>query len=190
MLTSSDMPFPTVTLSTGEEVRLDQAAYSLHRASRNRDDRKLVFDRFWEAWKAYETTLGQTLDTHVKTHVFQAKTRRYASALDAALAGPNIPTAVYHKLIEATHRHLPSLHRYFRLRQRMLGLERSALLRHLPAAGRIPARLRHRRVEGADARLGGAARQPLPGAAREGVRRDLDARVSAAGQGAGRLYVR
>ncbi len=123
MLTSSDMPFPTVTLSTGEEVRLDQAAYSLHRASRNRDDRKLVFDRFWGAWKAYETTLGQTLDTHVKTHVFQAKTRRYDSALDAALSGPNIPTAVYQKLIEATHRHLPSLHRYFRLRQRMLGLD-------------------------------------------------------------------
>ena len=123
MLTSSDMPFPTVTLSTGEEVRLDQAAYSLHRASRNRDDRKLVFDRFWGAWKAYETTLGQTLDTHVKTHVFQAKTRRYDNALDAALSGPNIPTAVYQKLIEATHRHLPSLHRYFRLRQRMLGLD-------------------------------------------------------------------
>jgi len=123
MLTSSDMPFPTVTLSTGEEVRLDQAAYSLHRASRNRDDRKLVFDQFWGAWKAYETTLGQTLDTHVKTHVFQAKTRRYDSALDAALSGPNIPTAVYQKLIEATHRHLPSLHRYFRLRQRMLGLD-------------------------------------------------------------------
>ena len=123
MLTSSDMPFPTVTLSTGEEVRLDQAAYSLHRASRNRDDRKLVFDRFWGAWKAYETTLGQMLDTHVKTHVFQAKTRRYDSALDAALSGPNIPTAVYQKLIEATHRHLPSLHRYFRLRQRMLGLD-------------------------------------------------------------------
>ena len=123
MLTSSDMPFPTVTLSPGEEVRLDQAAYSLHRASRNRDDRRLVFDRFWGVWKAYETTLGQTLDTHVKTHVFQAKTRRYDSALDAALSGPNIPTAVYQKLIEATHRHLPSLHRYFRLRQRMLGLD-------------------------------------------------------------------
>ena len=123
MLTSSDMPFPTVILSTGEEVRLDQAAYSLHRATRNRADRKLVFDRFWGAWKAYETTLGQTLDTHVKTHVFQAKTRRYDSALDAALSGPNIPTAVYQTLIEATHRHLPSLHRYFRLRQRMLGLD-------------------------------------------------------------------
>ena len=123
MLTSSDMPFPTVTLSSGEAVRLDQAAYSLHRASRNRDDRRLVFDRFWGAWKAYETTLGQTLDTHVKTHVFKAKARRYGSALDAALSGPNIPTAVYRTLLEAAHRHLPSLHRYFRLRQRMLGLD-------------------------------------------------------------------
>ena len=123
MLTSSDMPFPTVTLSTGEEVRLEQAAYSLHRASRNRDDRKLVFDRFWGAWKAYETTLGQTLDTHVKAHVFQAKVRRYDNALEAALSGPNIPIEVYHTLIQATHRHLPSLHRYFQLRQRILGLD-------------------------------------------------------------------
>ena len=123
MLTSSDMPFPLVTLSTGEDVRLDQAAYSLHRAATNRSDRKLVFDRFWGAWKAYETTLGQTLDTQVKANVFEAKTRRYESALDAALSGPNIPTEVYHTLIEAAHRHLHSLHRYFRLRQRMLSLD-------------------------------------------------------------------
>ena len=123
MLSSSDMVFPTVTLSTGENVRLDQAAYGKHRASQNRSDRKLVFDTYWQAWKSYESTLGQTLDTHVKAHVFEATARKYDSALDAALAGPNIPTDVYRKLIDAAHRHLPSLHRYFRLRQRMLGLE-------------------------------------------------------------------
>ena len=123
MLSSSDLPFPTVTLSTGEEVRLDQAAYSKHRASQNRDDRKLVFDRFWKAWKAYETTFGQTLDTHVKAHVFEAKARKYESALHAALSGPNIPVAVYRKLIETSRRHLPSLHRYFRLRRRMLAVD-------------------------------------------------------------------
>jgi len=123
MLTSSDIPFPTVTLSSGDEITLDQAAYSLHRASSNRADRKLVFDTFWGAWKGYETSIGQTLDTQVKAHVFQAKVRHYDSALDAALSGPNIPTAVYHKLVEAAHRHLPSLHRYFKIRQRMLGLD-------------------------------------------------------------------
>ena len=123
MLSSSDLPFPTITLSSGEEVRLDQAAYSLHRASQNRADRKRVFDSFWKSWKGYEATLGQTLDTHVKAHVFEAKARNYDSALHAALSGPNIPVEVYRVLIAATHRHLPSLHRYFRLRERMLRVD-------------------------------------------------------------------
>ena len=123
MLSTSDMPFPTVTLSTGEEVRLDQAAYAKHRASRIRPDRKLVFDTFWKTWQGYRATLGQTLDTHVKAHVFEARARRYSSALEAALAGPNIPSAVYRTLLDAAARHLPSLHRYFRLRRRMLGVD-------------------------------------------------------------------
>ena len=123
MLSSSDLPFPMITLSGGEEVRLNQAAYSLHRASQNRDDRKHVFDSFWKSWKGYEATLGQTLDTQVKAHVFQAKARNYDSALHAALSGPNIPVEVCRTLITATHRHLPSLHRYFRLRERMLGVD-------------------------------------------------------------------
>ena len=123
MLSSSDMSFPSIQLSTGEEIQLDQAAYSRYRASGNRADRKLVFDTFWTTWKEYEATLGQTLDTHIKSHVFEAKARQYDSALASALFGPKIPVAVYQKLIEAARRHLPSLHRYFRLRQRMLRLD-------------------------------------------------------------------
>ena len=123
MLSSSDLPFPTVTLSTGEEVRLDQASYGRHRASPVREDRKLVFDAFWGAWRNYEATLGQTLETHVKSHVFEAKVRNFDSALDQALFGANIPQAVYRTLIEATHRHLPSLHRYFRIRRQLLGVD-------------------------------------------------------------------
>ena len=123
MLSSSDLPFPTVTLSTGEAVRLDQAAYGRHRASPVREDRKLVFDAFWGSWRNYEATLGQTLETEVKSHVFEAKVRNFDSALDQALFGANIPPAVYRTLIDATHRHLPSLHRYFRIRRRMLGVD-------------------------------------------------------------------
>jgi len=123
MLSSSDLPFPTVTLSTGEAVRLDQAAYGRHRASPVREDRKLVFDAFWGAWRNYEATLGQTLETHVKSNVFEAKVRNFDSALDRALFGANIPPAVYRTLIEATHRHLPSLHRYFRIRRQLLGVD-------------------------------------------------------------------
>lgn len=123
MLSSNDLPFPSITLSSGEEVRLNQATFSLHRASQNRDDRKCVFDSFWKSWKGYEATLGQTLDTQVKAHVFQAKARKYESALHSALSGPNIPVEVYRTLVAASQRHLPSLHRYFRLRARMLGID-------------------------------------------------------------------
>jgi oligoendopeptidase F len=42
----------------------------------------------------------------------------------ATLDGDNIPIGVYTNLIEQVHRHLPSLHRYFRLRARALGLPR------------------------------------------------------------------
>ena len=59
----------------------------------------------------------------MKAHVFEARSRRYDSALDAALAGPNIPAGLYRTLVAAANRHLPSLHRYFGLRRRMLGLD-------------------------------------------------------------------
>jgi oligoendopeptidase F len=169
MLTSSDMPFPTVTLSTGEEVQLDQAAYSLHRASRNRNDRKQVFDRFWGAWKSYETTLGQTLDTHVKGHVFQAKTPLWQCARRGALwaeypdrgvshadRGGAPPPALLASLFPTAATHARS--------------RRPALLRHLPSVGRIGTHLWRRRIKVADTGFGGAAGIPLPGVARGGVR--------------------
>ncbi|HET6283871.1 MAG TPA: oligoendopeptidase F, partial [Polyangia bacterium] len=36
ILSNADLPYPTVKLSTGEDVRLDPAAYSLHRQARAR----------------------------------------------------------------------------------------------------------------------------------------------------------
>jgi len=52
-LANADMPWPTITLSDGEDVRLDQSAYTKYRAVENRDDRKAVFDTFWGKWKEY-----------------------------------------------------------------------------------------------------------------------------------------
>ena len=48
-LVASDIPWPTVTLSTGKQVRLDDQGYTLNRDAPNRADRKLVFDTFWAA---------------------------------------------------------------------------------------------------------------------------------------------
>ena len=121
-LASSDIPRPTVTLSDGKPVRLDDQGYVLTRSSPNRADRKLVFDKYWASYKAFENSLGASLAAQVKGALFSAKARHYGSALEAALNGANLPEAVYRSLIAETNRGLPVLHRYFALRQRMLGL--------------------------------------------------------------------
>ncbi len=122
ILANADMPWPTVTLSDGTRARLDQAGYTKWRAAANRADRKLVFDTFWGTWKAYERTMGVALHAQMKRDLFYVEARKYPSCLAAALDADAIPESVYRTLIATTEKNLPALHRYLRLRQRMLGL--------------------------------------------------------------------
>lgn len=122
VLANADLPWPTVKLSTGE-VRLDPAAFTRYRAAALREDRDKVFNAFFAALKVYERTMGATLDAHVKTHVFTKKIRGYSSSVEAALFPNAIPVAVYKQLVSDVRRNLPTLHRYLRLRKRMLGLD-------------------------------------------------------------------
>jgi len=121
-LVNADMPWPAITLSNGEEVRLDQSAYSKYRSVDNRADRKSVFEAFWGKWKEYERTLGTTLAGQVDVHIFSQRQRGYVNSLSSALDNNNIPEAVYRTLISETNDNLDTLHRYFKLRGRMLGI--------------------------------------------------------------------
>ena len=119
----ADMPYPTVELSTGEKVLMDQSAYTKHRSSPVREDRIAVFDAFWTKFNEFGRTLGTSLYSGVKRDLFYAKVRNYDSSLESALDSGNIPTDVYHTLIREVNASLPTLHRYLKLRQRMLGLD-------------------------------------------------------------------
>jgi oligoendopeptidase F len=123
IFSAAELPFPTVKLSTGEEVKVDQSAYSKFRQAPNRDDRKAVFDAFWGKWKEFEGTLGANLSAHVAGHIFDAKARNYKNSLEAALFGDNMPESVYRMLVAQVNENLPALHRYFKLRKKMLGIE-------------------------------------------------------------------
>jgi oligoendopeptidase F len=123
VLANADLPYPTIKLSTGESVRLDPAAFTLHRQAQARADRDKVFSSFFGAIKTYERTMGSTLAAAVKSHLFEKRVRHFDTALGAALFQDNIPIAVYKQLLSDVHRSLPTLHRYLALRKRMLGLD-------------------------------------------------------------------
>lgn len=123
LLANSDIPWPEIKLSDGETVRIDSQGYTRHRQSPNRDDRKKVFDAYWQEWSVYKSSVGMTLNAHVRSQVFLSKARKYQSVLDREMFTERIPLEVYRTLVAEVNRALPTLHRYFKLRGRMLGVD-------------------------------------------------------------------
>jgi oligoendopeptidase F len=123
ILSNADFPYPSVTLSDGRTVKVDQAGYGELRALANRADREKVMSAFFGALAAFSRTYGTTINGEVQKVAFVAKSRKYPSALEAVLDGPNIPISVYTRLIDGVNRNLPAFHRYLALRKRMMGLD-------------------------------------------------------------------
>lgn len=123
IIANSDIPFPLITTPEGDEVRLDSQGYSRLRSHPDPAFRKQVFDAFWERWQEYSNSVGMVLNSHIQTQVALAKARHFDSVLQRELFADKLPEAVYRTLVTEVNQALPTLHRYFRLRARMLGLE-------------------------------------------------------------------
>ena len=120
---NADIPWPDVTLSEGKNVTLNQSGYSLWRASANRQDRKLVFDTFWQTWQQYADGMGATLASEVQSNLFSARVRNHDGVLANNLFDDGLPPQIYTQLVAQVNEALPIFHRYLRLRGEMLGIE-------------------------------------------------------------------
>jgi oligoendopeptidase F len=118
----AELPFPTIEIG-GKKVQLTQPEYEKQRTSDDRAVRKAVFDAFWTTYKAYQGTFGATLTTQVMGDVFSAHARRFETSLQQALFDDNMPERVYRTLVAEANEGLPTLHRYLRLRKRLLGIQ-------------------------------------------------------------------
>jgi oligoendopeptidase F len=119
---NADMKWPTVTLSDGKQVRLDDAAYTQYRQVPLKADRDTVFHAYFLAHRDFQATYGAALNAGVQSHVFAKDAANFGTSLESALFGDNIPVSVYRQLVEDVNKNLPTLHRYLKLRQKMMGL--------------------------------------------------------------------
>ena len=122
-LSTADAKFPTIRLSTGEDVTVSYGQYRAILATRREQSDRAA------AFKALHDTYQNTLNTYATLYNgvcqrdwFQARARGYKTTLDAALHGDNIPTSVVENLIETTRAGVEPLRRYHRLRRRMLSV--------------------------------------------------------------------
>ncbi|RKZ16187.1 oligoendopeptidase F [bacterium] len=124
MLSTADAQWPTITLEDGEELQLTYAAYQhLMITGKVQADRRKAFDGLYGFFRQHRNTYASLYGAVCHRDWFQARSRDYATTLDAALHGNAIPAAVVENLVASTRDTLAPLHRYQRLRKEVLGLD-------------------------------------------------------------------
>ena len=123
MLTNADMTFEKIKDEDGEKVELTEGNYSSFIRSKDRKVRKYAFMKLFKEYKKLENTLSTTLTASIKTFNFSAKVRNYDEPLKASLEPNDIPISVYEKAIETINKNISSLHRYVKLKKKLLNLD-------------------------------------------------------------------
>ena len=123
ILTNADMKFGTIIDEDGHEVEFTEGNYSAFIKSKNREIRKAAFEKLFGTYKDFENTIATSLSSSLKVFNFGAKIRNYNSALEASLKPNDIPVEVYHNAVKTINDNIESLHRYVRIKKKLLGLD-------------------------------------------------------------------
>ena len=121
--TDADMKFPDALDSEGNARPLSTGSYNTYMHGSDRVLRKNAYENIYHTFGNFKNTAAAMMNGQGKQLKFFADARKYPSTLAAALDRTNVPTEVYTNLIEAVHQNLPKLHRYVRLRKKLLGYD-------------------------------------------------------------------
>ena len=121
VLTNSEMQYPNACTSDGKELPVTQGTLDEILASPDREARRTAWEGFRDTHLAFKNTLGSNLLASVKANVFAQRVRKYPSTLEGSLFANNIPTQVFHNLIETSRKNLHVWHKYWRVRRQALG---------------------------------------------------------------------
>ena len=122
-LLNADLTYPDAVDSEGKPHSLSQSTFVPLEESGDRVLRKSAYENLYHTLNGMRNTAAGLLDAQNKQQKFYATARKYSSAREAALDGTNVPLSVYDNLIEAVHRNLDKMHRYVRLRKKLLGVD-------------------------------------------------------------------
>ena len=120
---NADMRYPDAVDSEGKPHALSQSTFVPLEESGDRALRKSAYENLYNTLGGMRNTAAGLLDAQNKQQKFFATARKYGSAREAAMDRTNVPVAVYDNLIEAVHRNMDKMHRYVRLRKKLLGVE-------------------------------------------------------------------
>ena len=123
MFNNADLKFDNVKDKEGNSLPLSHGNYITYLESDDRVLRENAYKEVYSKYGQFNNTLAQTLAGKVKASVFSSKVRNYESARAQALSNNDIPESVYDNLVQTVNDNLHLLHRYTKLRKKLLGLD-------------------------------------------------------------------
>lgn len=123
MLANADLKFPEITDERGEKLQITNGRFVPLQESKDRNLRKETFEKYYETYQSFNNTWATLYAGQVKQLMFYAKARKYSTTLEAAVDSNNVSPEVYKNLVEAINDNMDKMHRYVRLRKKLLGVD-------------------------------------------------------------------
>ena len=120
---NADLKFPDAVDGEGKSLPLSQSTFITYQEGEDRALRKDSYEKLYHTLSGFRNTAAALLNAQGKQLQFFAEARNYPSAFEASLDQNDVPTSVYLNLIEAVHQNLDKMHRYVRLRKKLLGVD-------------------------------------------------------------------
>ena len=123
-LTDADMNFPDIKDENGNTSELTEERWYRFSRSRNRQVRRDAFMGIYGTYAKFRNSIAALYSGSVKGDIFYAQTRNYASSLDMALFGENVPEDVYSRVVDTARKYSePLMYRLASLRKNVLSLD-------------------------------------------------------------------
>ena len=123
MFADADLKFADAIDAEGKAHPLRQGTFVALESGSDRVLRKSAYENLYNGFGNFKNTAAGLLNAQNKQLKFFAEARKYPNAFEAALDRTNVPTSVYLNLIEAVHQNMDKMHRYVKLRKKLLGLD-------------------------------------------------------------------
>ena len=123
MFNDADLTFADAVDAEGKKHPVSHATYIQCVESSDRVLRKSAYESLYASYNNFKNTSAALMNAQNKQLKFEAEVRHFNNAFEASLFSTNVPTSVYLNLIEAVHQNLDKMHRYVRLRKKLLGLD-------------------------------------------------------------------
>jgi len=123
-LNNAELTFQPAVATDGTQLEVGQASISALVTHPDREVRRTAWENYSDGYLKFKSTLAATLTATIRQDVFNARARGYESSLQASLAPNNVPVEVFHNLIGVFKKNLPTWHRYWHLRKKLLGYDK------------------------------------------------------------------